>query len=185
MQEDLNWYAIYTRHQHEKAIAQVLGRKGLEVFLPLRAIRSQWQDRIQRIEKPLFPCYVFVNMEIRERLKVLQTPGIHWLVGNSLGPLAIPQEEIDSIRRVLHAGLLVDSFPFLNVGDRVRVRGGALDGVEGILLCKKKNDRLILSINLLQKSVSIEIDGYQVERIGPSRTVPTAATVTLRAGGLQ
>jgi len=164
-----NWYAVYTRHHHEKCVAGNVSGKGIETFLPLYNVRSLWADRVKTIQKPLFPCYLFVRMALEGRLAVLQTAGVHFLVGTSDGPVPIPDHEIDSIRCAVNGRLLVEPFPFLNAGDWVRVTSGPLAGVEGILVRKAKQDRLVLSVEMLQRSVAVEIDGYCVERIGIGR----------------
>jgi len=163
------WYAAYTRHQHEKYVASSVSGKGIEAFLPLYNVRSLWADRVKTIQKPLFPCYLFVRMDLARRLAVLQTAGVCCLVGTSDGPSSIPDREIESIRCAVNSRLLVEPFPFLNAGDWVRVTSGPLAGVEGILVRKAKQDRLVLSIEMLQRSVAVEIDGYCVKRIGIGR----------------
>jgi transcription antitermination factor NusG len=163
------WYAAYTRHQHEKCVASSVSGKGIEAFLPLYNVRSFWADRVKTIQKPLFPCYLFVRMALEGRLAVLQTAGVHFLLGTSDGPVPIPDHEIDSIRCAVNGRLLVEPFPFLNAGDWVRVSSGPLAGVEGILVRKARGDRLVLSVEMLQSSVAVEIDGYHVERIGAGR----------------
>jgi transcription antitermination factor NusG len=160
------WYALYTRHQHERAVVGSVTRRGIEAFLPLHNTYSRWSDRVKTIQRPLFPCYVFVRMEARWHSTVLQTPGVHFIVGNSVGPCPIPGEEIAAIARSLHNKILLEPWPFLTAGDRVRIKTGPMEGVEGILIRKKNNDRLVLSVGLLQRSVALEIDGYLLERIG-------------------
>jgi transcription antitermination factor NusG len=164
-QHSLSWYAAYTRHQHEKVVANLLVRKGIEVFLPLYPERSRWADRTKVLQKPLFPCYVFLNTDLGGRLAILQTPGVHSLVGGSTGPTPIPEEEIEAVRHALESRLLVEPYPFLSVGDWVRVKAGPLAGIEGILVRKKNAERLILSVEMLQKSVAVELNGYLLERI--------------------
>ena len=169
-QRSLSWYAAYTRHQHEKVVANLLVHKGIEVFLPLYPERSRWADRIKVLQKPLFPCYVFLYADLRFRLAILQTPGVHFLVGGNAGPAPIPKEEIEAVQRALESRLLVEPYPFLSVGDWVRVKAGPLADIEGILVRKKNAERLILSVEMLQKSVAVELDGYLVERIDRTRS---------------
>jgi len=166
IEHSLSWYAAYTRHQHEKVVANLLVGKGIEVFLPLYPERSRWADRIKVLQKPLFPCYVFLYADLRFRLAILQTPGVHFLVGGNSGPTPIPKEEIEAVQHALESRLLVEPYPFLSVGDWVCVKAGPLAGIEGILVRKKSAQRLILSVEMLQKSVAVELDGYLVERIG-------------------
>ena len=169
-QGSLSWYAAYTRHQHDRTVASLLIRKGIEVFLPLYPERSRWADRIKVLQKPLFPCYVFLYADLRFRLAILQTPGVHFLVGGNSGPAPIPKEEIEAVQRALESRLLVEPYPFLSVGDWVCVKAGPLAGIEGILVRKKSAQRLILSVEMLQKSVAVELDGYLVERVDRARS---------------
>jgi len=168
-QGSVSWYAAYTRHQNEKVVANLLARKGIEVFLPLYPERSRWADRIKILEKPLFPCYVFLHADLRFRVAILQTPSVHFLVGGNTGPAPIPKEEIEAVQHALKSRLLVEPYPFLSVGDWVRVKAGPLAGIEGILVRKKGAERLILSVEMLQKSVAVELDGYLLERIDRRR----------------
>jgi transcription antitermination factor NusG len=159
------WYALYTRHQHEKTIAQSLEGKGFEVFLPLYNAVHRWKDRTKQLSLPLFPCYVFLRTGGREWLPVLTTPGVHMVVSCSGLPTPIPEAEIDALRRVVENSTLVEPHPFLRTGDWVRVRSGPLADVEGILVRKKSKFRLVLSVEMLGKSASVEVDLASVERI--------------------
>jgi transcription antitermination factor NusG len=159
------WFAVYTRHQHEKSVAEHLLGRGVEVFLPVYESLRQWNDRRQRLSLPLFPCYVFFRGNQEPRIKVLSTPGVHSIVGFAGRPAPIERSEIDAIRLAVESHYRVEPHPFLRHGDRVRVKHGPLAGVEGILIRKRGFDRLILSAELLQKSVSVEVDACGVERI--------------------
>lgn len=176
------WYAAYTRHQHEKAVAHIVGQKGIETFLPLCNVTSRWRDRTKILQQPLFPGYVFLRIDMGRCLAVLQVPSVHFLVGGNRRPAAIPEEEIEAIRRAVDSRLLVEPYPFLAAGDRVRVKAGALEGLEGILIRKKKAHRLVLSVEMLQKSMAVEIDGYMVERVTraamPGRRYPQIGTMS-------
>ena len=159
------WYALYTRHQHEKTVAQSLEGKGFQVFLPLYSALHRWKDRTKQLSLPLFPCYVFLRTGGREWLPVLTTPGVHMVVSCSGLPTPIPETEIDAIRRVVENSTLVQPHPFLRTGDWVRVRCGPLADIEGILVRKKNKFRLVLSVDMLGKSASVEVDLASVERI--------------------
>jgi len=163
------WYALYTRHQHEKNSARILASKGFDTFLPLYTAAHQWKDRVKRLSLPLFPCYVFIRGGIDRRFEVLTTPGIHSWVGVAGNPLPIADTEIESIRQVVETSLRVEPHPFLKCGDWVRVRSGPLAGIEGILVRKKNLLRLVLSVELLEKSVAVEVDASAVERVPGSR----------------
>jgi transcription antitermination factor NusG len=165
--EDPAWWALYTRHQHEKMVATMLAAKGFEVFLPLYESMRRWKDRSMLLSLPLFPCYVFVRGTTQRRAQVVTTPGIHMILSDSGQVAVIPETEIEAIRRVVDGRFRVDPHPFLKCGQRVRVRRGSLAGVEGILVRKKSQCRLVLTVDMLQQSVGVEIDASDVE--------PTAA----------
>lgn len=159
------WMALYTRHQHEKSVAQLLAGKGIEAFLPLYDTAHRWKDRIKHLSLPLFPNYVFVFSGLLERGAILSTPGIYDFVRISGLPAVIPSEQIEAVRRVVEGGLQAEPHPFLKSGDRVRVKSGPLEGVEGILVRKKGFYRLILSVELLVRSISVEVEVADVERL--------------------
>jgi len=159
------WYALYTRHHHEGIVARALGSKGFEVFLPLYSADHRWKDRIKRLSLPLFPCYVFLRGPGERWLEILTTPGFHNIVGFGGQPAMIPWAEIDAIRRVVESPIKAEPHPYLKSGDRVRVIAGPLEGVEGILLRKKNLWKLVLSVEILQRSVSVEVDAMMVERV--------------------
>ncbi|HLY63851.1 MAG TPA: UpxY family transcription antiterminator [Terriglobia bacterium] len=169
---DHGWYAIYTRHQHEKTVARFLSDKGFETFLPVLTVVRRWKDRTKELSLPLFPCYVFLWGTLRRRIEIVTTPGFHSFVGFGDQPVSIPQEEIEAVRQALTSGSSVEPYPFLRYGDRVRINSGPLEGIEGILLRKKNTYRLVLSVELLEKSVAVEVDAYLVERV-PSRNRAT------------
>ncbi len=158
-----HWWALYTRHQHEKVVAQILTSKGFEVFLPLYESIRRWKDRSKALSLPLFPCYVFVRGGLSRRSLVVTTPGVHTILYNGERIAMIPNEEIDSIRRAVDGHLRVEPHPFLRCGERVRVTRGSLEGVEGVLLRKKSLYRLILSVDMLAQSVAVEIDASDVQ----------------------
>src|SRR5208282_5362797 len=161
-----SWWAVYTRHQHEKAVAQVLSTKGFEVFLPLYDCVRRWKDRNKTLSLPLFPCYVFVRGGLNRRLQVVTTPGIHTILYSGERLAFIPNDEIDSIRKAVNSPTRVEPHPFLRCGDKVRVTRGSLEGVVGILVRKKSLFRLVLSVEMLAQSVSVEIDSADVEAAG-------------------
>jgi transcription antitermination factor NusG len=158
------WYAIYTRHQHEKSATQVLATKGLDAFLPLYTTTHQWTDRKKEGSVPLFPCYVFINGELTRTTDILKTPGVIGFVSHAGRPAIIPSEQIEAVRQVVLRSR-VEPHPFLNTGDTVRVRTGSLAGVEGILVRKKNSCRLVISVDILGQSVATEIDASLIERV--------------------
>src|SRR5580698_7912811 len=173
---DASWYALYTRHQHEKMVDQVLTNKGFNTFLPLYATTHNWKDRTKALSLPLFPCYVFLKGGIERRLQILTTPGIYGLVSSAGQPAAIPDIEIDSIRWVVESGARVEAHPYLKCGNWVRVKSGPLAGVEGILVRKKNISRLVLSVEILGTAAAIEVEAFQVEEVNapPLRDGSTA-----------
>ena len=163
--ESAPWWALYTRHQHEKVVAEMLTAKGFEVFLPAYDSIRRWKDRRKVLSLPLFPCYVFVRGRADGRLQVVSTPGVHMLLSRGEQIAVIPEEEIGAIRRALEGSFRVEPHPFLKVGERVRVTRGSLAGVEGILVRKKNLCRLVLSVDMLAQSVGVEVDASDVEPI--------------------
>jgi transcription termination/antitermination protein NusG len=167
----LSWFAVYTRYRHEKAVAQVITGKGVEVFLPLYKAVHRWKDRMKDLSLPLFPNYVFVLANLNQRVAVLSTPGVYDFVRLSGVPAVIPAAEIDAVRCAVERGLNVEPHPLLKSGDRVRVKSGPLEGLEGILVRKKSFYRLVLSVELLMKSISVEVEACDVERAVTSSAV--------------
>jgi transcription antitermination factor NusG len=171
------WYALSTRHQHEKTVAECLAGKGFEVFLPLYRAVHCWQDRTKQLSLPLFPGYVFLRTEFDRRLQVLTTPGVFRFVSSADRPIPIEQADIDSVRQLTQRGSRAEPHPFLKTGDWVRVKTGPLADLEGILTHWKGAFRLVLSVELLQQSASVEVDVASVERV-PRRSNSPAARYT-------
>jgi transcription antitermination factor NusG len=169
------WYAVYTRHQHESSVSASLTRSGIENFLPTYSSVRKWKDRTKILAMPLFPSYVFLHGAMDRRVKVLATPGVYSIVGFGGQPVAISQMEIDAIRKAVQSGLPAEPHPYLQCGDRVRVKTGPLEGVEGILTRKKSSYRLILSAEVLQKSIAVEVDAFSVEPISRRSLAPPFA----------
>jgi transcription antitermination factor NusG len=165
MQEASAWWVLYTRHQHEKTVAEMLSAKGFEVFLPLYESIRRWKDRSKMLTLPLFPCYVFVRGGLNRRLQVVTTPGVHMILFHGEHVAIIPETEIDAIRMAVEGPFRVEPHPFLKCGERVRVTRGSLEGVEGVLVRKKNLYRLVLSVNMMAQSVAVEIDAADVEPV--------------------
>lgn len=163
LSENRAWWALYTRHQHEKAVADILSAKGLEVFLPLYDSMRRWKDRTKLISLPLFPGYLFVRGELDSRLHIVTTPGVHMILSRGDKLAIIPEAEIQAIRITIEGPNQVEPHPFLTCGQRVRVKQGPLEGIEGILVRKKNLCRLVLSVDMLAQSVAVEIDAADVE----------------------
>lgn len=160
------WWAVYTRHQHEKVVADMLSAKGFQVFLPLYESTRRWKDRRMVLSLPLFPCYVFVRGGMDRKLQVVTTPGIHMILYRGEQIAVIPDQEIQSIQRVVDGPSSVEPHPFLKCGTRVRVIRGSLEGVEGILTRKKNLFRLVISVDMLAQSVAVEVHASDVEPCG-------------------
>lgn len=167
-----SWCAIYTRHHHEKVVAQILSAKGFEVFLPLYNTTRRWPDRCVQLSLPLFPCYLFLRGIEGRRPEVAMTSGIFSIVGMDGGRAAIPESEIESIRRAIESGNRVEARPFLRCGDRVGVKSGPLQGLEGILVRKENLYTLVLSVEILERSAAVEVDVSALERAGTPHSSP-------------
>lgn len=152
------WFALGTRSQREKMVASLLHSKGYEEFLPLYRSRHRWSDRMKEMEKPLFPGYVFCRFDVQNRLPILMTPGVHFIAGIGKTPLAVNDDEMSALQQVVRSGLQAEPWPFLQVGQRVRIERGVLEGLEGICVGFKKPHRLVVSVTLLQRSVALELD---------------------------
>lgn len=160
-----HWYAIYTRSRHEMYVKRQLDHKGISNLLPLYTKVSQWKDRKKEIQLPLFPGYLFVRIPVLDRMAVLTTFGVVYMVGDGSAPLPVPEENIESIQAFLTQGVKCDPHPYLKVGNRVRITEGPLNGIEGILIRKKKRTLLVVSVDLIQRSVSVEIESWKIERV--------------------
>ena len=182
--EDQPWWALYTRHQHEKTVAEMLTTKGFEVFLPLYDSMRRWKDRKKMLSLPLFPCYVFVRGSLERKLQVVTTPGVHMILYRGEQLAVIPQTEIEAIRAAVEGDFRVEPHPFLKCGDRVRVIRGSLAGVEGILTRKKNLFRLVLSVHMLAQSVAVEIDASDVEPMTSRSSSEDLAASQLEAWGM-
>lgn len=159
------WYALYTRPRFEKRVDAELKQKGLESFLPLHSVIRFWSDRKKRIEEPLFPSYVFVHANLKERYFSLQTRGVVRMVSFNGGPTRIPEEQIQSIYRILTHGYDPEPYQYLNYGDEVEVVTGPVRGIRGIFLEERGRNRLVISVDAIQQSVAIEVERGQVRRI--------------------
>jgi transcription antitermination factor NusG len=157
-EEGTLWYALHVRTRFEKVVSRNLQGKGYEEFLPLYKRVSRWSDRTKEIELPLFPGYVFCRFDPHDRLPVLTVPGVNAIVGIGKNLLPVQESEIEAIRAVLQSGAFCEPWPFLEVGQRVCVEYGPLAGTEGLVTMVKNSCRLVISVNMLQRSVAVEID---------------------------
>lgn len=154
----LPWFALKVRSSGEARVKSFLDHKGYDIFLPTYVESRKYSDRIKKIDAPLFPGYLFCRLDVEKRLPVLKTPGVDSVIGVAGNPQPIDESEIDAIRRVVQSGASAIPWPYLRAGDIVEIQFGSLSGLRGILLNIRGKDRLILSVNLLQRSISVEID---------------------------
>lgn len=162
-----HWYALFTRYQHEKLVATALSNKSFDVYLPAYRAVHRWQDRDKQLSLPLFPCYVFLRGGLDRQLQILTTPGLLHIVSWGGRPAVIPPVQIEAVKQILGSGLPVKSHPYMRCGDRVRVKSGPLMGLEGILERTKGQARLVLSMEMLGRAAAVEIESWNLERIGP------------------
>jgi len=164
--EQARWYAVRTRPRHEKKVATELEEKGIAVYLPLVTQVHRWSDRRKVVQVPLFSCYAFVHsvLDLHLRLALYGSSGALGFVGPNHQGIPIPDDQIESIRTLMANNVPLMPYPLLKAGQRVRIRGGALDGVEGVLATKDER-RLVISVESISASLCISLEGYDVEPI--------------------
>ncbi|HUO25041.1 MAG TPA: UpxY family transcription antiterminator [Candidatus Aquilonibacter sp.] len=162
-----NWYAVQTRARHEKSVEQRLLERGVTTFLPLVSEVHRWSDRNKTVQVPLFNCYMFARLAPTnvDRLRVLCVDGVLGLVGSRCEGTPIPDEQIAAVRTLVEERTPWSPHPFLKIGQRVRVRGGALDGLEGILVSRNPGRSLVISVDAIQRSLAVSVEGYNVEAV--------------------
>lgn len=156
--EGIRWYALYVHTRKEGFIASQLANQNIECFLPKFKSLRKWSDRMKEVELPLFPSYLFCRFDFQNRRSVVMTPGVLQIVGNGRTAVAVPDEEISAIQTAVASGIPHQPWPYIEVGEKVRVTYGTLAGLEGILVNLKGNHRVVLSVSLLQRSVALEVD---------------------------
>ena len=178
-----HWYAAYTCANHEKQVATQLDARAVEHFLPLYSSVRRWKDRRVTLELPLFPGYVFIRLALRDRLRVLEIPSVVRLVGFNGQPAALPDEEMEILRSGLSQSLRAEPHPFLTVGRRVRITGGPFAGLEGVLKRKRSSVRVVVTLELIQRSVAVDVDVADVHAvIGGKGGVPPTPGVFRKSG---
>jgi transcription antitermination factor NusG len=175
------WFALRVRSRSEKLVATMAHNKGFQEFLPLHQCRRRWSDRFKSVEVPLFPGYLFCRLNAERRLPILTIPGVLHFVGLGRIPVPIDEAEIAAIERAVRSGLDVQPWPFLNVGQRVRVEFGPLAGVEGILVELRKQRRIVVSVSLLQRSVGVEIEADWIKPLDADGRSPAKRILPLAA----
>jgi transcription antitermination factor NusG len=156
------WYAAYTSSRHEKTVAEHLRQRDVECFLPLYETVRRWNNGRHRVQLPLFPSYVFVRMGVRDKLRVLQVPGLAQVVTCQGAPVALPDAEIETLRSALAAGLPAQPYRYLNVGSRVEICHGPLQGMRGVLLRHQGQFRVVLSVEMIMRSILVEVEASDV-----------------------
>jgi transcription antitermination factor NusG len=162
-QNEARWYAAHTKSRHEKTVAEQLQNKGIETFLPLYATVRRWKNGNHLVQLPLFPGYAFARFALDDRLPVLKVPGVVRLVGFSGKPVAIEDDKVESLRQALADGISAEPHPYLTEGRRVRITAGPLVGREGILVRRQGTARVVLSIDLIQRSVLVDVNAESLE----------------------
>jgi transcription antitermination factor NusG len=162
------WFALRVKSRYEKIVATIARNKGFEEFVPLYQSRRRWSDRFKSVELPLFPGYVFCRLNPEFRLPLLTIPGVMSFVGIGKTPVPIEEAEIAAIQTAIGAGLSAEPYPFLEVGQRVRLAEGPLAGLEGLLVEVRKQQRLAVSVSMLKRSIAVEIDRHWVRPLDAS-----------------
>lgn len=157
------WYAAHTCANHERKVVDHLESRGVEHFLPQYESVRKWKDRKVLLRLPLFPGYVFVRLSLQDRLKVLQVPGVACLVSFGGRPVPMPEDEFLKLRGFLAEGFHAEPHPYLRIGRRVRIKSGPLAGLEGIVARKKRGERLVLSVDLLMRSIIVDVDMADID----------------------
>jgi transcription antitermination factor NusG len=169
--ESQQWFALQVRTRWESSTAVLLSGKGYEALLPTYKTKKRWKGKLREVNAPLFPGYVFCHFDAQKRLPVLVTPGVIAVVGRGRIPLPVDDSEIAAIQTVISSGFHAEPWPYLELGQRIRIERDALAGLEGILVNFKGSHRIIVSVSLLRRSVALEIDRSCVRSVGPTRAV--------------
>jgi len=157
------WYAVYTKGRHEKFVSRQLAEREINHFLPMYNSIRRWKDRWKEIDLPLFPGYVFVHVTGHERLRVLQTPGVVRFVSFSGHPAALQNSDVESLKNAMSLGIKAEPHPYLKIGQKVRMKHGPLAGATGILVRKKDKFRLVISLDLIMRSVVAEVQAADID----------------------
>src|SRR5579862_2665698 len=160
---EVRWYAAHTAANRERRVADLCGDRSVECFLPTYESLRQWKDRRKKLDRPLFPGYLFVHIPLCERMRVLRVPGVAYLVGFNGRPSALPERDVESIRDALASRVPLEPHPYLTAGCRVRICRGPFEGTEGILLRQRNPFRVVLSMRTIQSSISLEVSSADIE----------------------
>jgi len=165
-----NWFAVQVRTRWERSTATLLAGKGYQAFLPTCKANRSWNGRRKEVEMPLFPGYVFCRFDVVKRLPILVTPGVIAVVGRGRVPVPVDEAEIAAIQTIVASGFQAEPYPYLEVGQRVRIEDHSLRGLEGILIGFRGARRIVVSVTLLRRSVALEIDSSRVSPVGSKRS---------------
>lgn len=171
-----DWFAVQVRARWEQSTAKLLSAKGYEILLPTFAVQRRWGSRVRTLELPLFPSYVFCRFDVLKRLPILVTPGVLSVVSRGRIPVPVERTEIAALQKLVSSGAQAEPWPYLAVGDRVRIDSTTLRGLEGILIAFKGGHRVVVSVSLLQRSVALEIDRASVSTIDVRPAAAVAAS---------
>jgi transcription antitermination factor NusG len=166
----VSWFALQIRSRWEGTTAGLLRGKGLETLLPTYTAKRKWSDRFKVVELPLFPGYVFCRFDVHDRLPVLITPGVISVVGRGKTPIAVDDAQILSVQAAIGSGIRMEPWPYVEIGERVRIKDDVLNGMEGILTSFKGSHRVVISVTLLRRSVALDIDRSRITPLGSPRT---------------
>jgi transcription antitermination factor NusG len=167
--DNLRWFALQVRTRWENSTAVLLSGKGYQTLLPTYQTKKRWNGRVKQMSAPLFPGYVFCQFDALKRLPILITPGVISVVGRGRVPYPVNDGEVAAIQTIVASGFQAEPWPYLELGQRIRIEGDSLNGLEGILIQFKGNNRIVVSVSLLRRSVALEIDRDCVRPVAPSR----------------
>ena len=162
LHSEMLWYAGYTASRHEKRVAEHFAQRGVEHFLPLYETIHRWNNGRHRVQLPLFPSYIFVRIALRDRLRVIEVPGFVRLVGFNSLPYPLPEADINRMKEALKKGVLAEPYPYLTAGTRVEIRNGPMQGMTGILLRRQNKCRVVISVDLIMRSMALEVEAGDV-----------------------
>jgi len=167
--DNLRWFALQVRTRWESSTAVLLSGKGYQTLLPTYQTKKRWNGKVKQMNAPLFPGYVFCQFDALKRLPILVTPGVISVVGRGRVPFPVNDREIAAIQTIVTSGFQAEPWPYLEVGQKIRIEGDSLSGLEGILIQFKGNNRIVVSVSLLRRSVALEIDRDCVRPVSPAR----------------
>lgn len=180
-QPDQQWYAVRVKPRYEKVVAFAAHRKGFEEFVPLCIRRHRWSDRSKPVEVPLFPGYVFCRLKIEQRLSLLTIPGVLHFVGIGRTPAPIDQDEIAAIQTAVQSGSGILPWPFLEMGQRVRLTSGPMAGLEGTLIQARDQHRFVIGLTILRRAIAVEIQNHWVEPVDQVAGLPSTSFMNGRS----